>query len=123
MSSPFTMMAGALTAHAMPAWSGEEPIPLTLSRTERIRRLLKSAIRPITANEIAWDMADHFPNFGSHLVWLLLKHDISKGRVVLDAGRYSWNREYDSELAQAIRSAKKLLTANGYQVEAPGAAA
>ena len=114
----FVQMASVLSAAHVPAWSSEEPKPKGMNRTETIRCLLKSSSRPVTAAEIAFDMED-FPNFGSHLVWLLLKYDIQKGRVTLDRGRYSWNHAYDTAEAAAIRDAVKLLKAHGYRVKEP----
>jgi hypothetical protein len=116
--NPFIQMASVLSAAHLPAWTIDEPIPEGLNRTERIRRLLKASSRPVTANEIAWDMADHFPNFGSHLVWLLLKYEMEKGRVIFDKARstYSWNQEYETAEAAAIRDALKLLKKHGYKV-------
>jgi hypothetical protein len=119
--STFTHMAAVLTTTTSPAWSMAALPPKGLSRTERIRRLLKAASRPVNAEEIAWDMDVEFPDFGVHLVWLLLKYDIQKGRVILDAGRYSWNHAYDTAEAQAIRAAVKLLRAHGYTVKEPKA--
>lgn len=118
MTSPFLHMASVLTATHMPTWNIEDPKPKGLTRTETIRRLLRSSSRPVTAAEIAFDM-DEFPNFGSHLVWLLLKYDIQKGRVTLDRGRYSWNHAYDTAEATSIREAVKLLKTHGYRVKAP----
>lgn len=115
--NPFAQMTATLSANNQPAWSTDTTAVKGLSRTERIRRLLKAATRPVTAAEIAWDMDTEFPNFGSHLVWLLLKHDISKGRVALSDGRYTWVHAYDTAEALAIRKAIKLLRANGYQVK------
>lgn len=85
--NPFGQIAATLTAHTVPAWDIAETKPKGLSRTETIRRLLKSASRPVTAAEIAFDM-DEFPNFGAHLVWLLLKYDIQKGSVLHQDGKY-----------------------------------
>lgn len=119
--NPFTQMATVLTASSVPAWNVADIPEKGLSRTETIRRLLKAANRPVTAAEITFDV--EFPNFGSHLVWLLLKHDISKGRVIFKDGRYSWSHEYDSAQATAIRDAIKLLKSNGYQVKPPKDAA
>ena len=121
--NPFTQMASSLTAHALPAWTQSEPITKGLSRTERIRCLLRAATRPVTAAEIAFDMEDEFPNFGSGLVWLLLKYDIQKGRVILVRGKYIWNQEYDTAESAAIRDAVKLLKKHGYQVKPPKVAA
>jgi hypothetical protein len=118
MTSPFAHMASVLSAAHMPAWNIEEPKPKGLTRTEKIRWLLRSSSHPVTAAEIAFDM-EEFPNFGSHLVWLLLKYDIQKGRVTLNRGRYSWNHAYDTAEAAAIRKAVKLLTTHGYKVKAP----
>ena len=120
--NPIQQMAQALSGAHVPAWNSAEPVPKGMNRTETIRCLLKSAHRPVTAAEIAFDM-EEFPNFGSHLVWLLLKYDIQKGRVTLDRGRYSWNHEYDTAEATAIREAVKLLAKHGYTVKAPKVAA
>ena len=119
--TPFTQMAATLTAKTISAWNIDtNERPRGLSRTETIRRLLKSASRPVTAAEIAFDM-DEFPNFGSHLVWLLLKYDISKGRVLLQDGKYRWSHAYDTAEATAIRDAVKLLRQHGYKVREPKA--
>lgn len=123
-ASPFIYMACSLTLQPVTTRRADaEQVPTGLSRTERIRRLLKAAARPMTAEEITWDMDAEFPNFGVHLVWLLLKYDISKGRVTLDNGRYAWSHEYDSAEAEAIRAALKLLKGQGYIVKAPRATA
>jgi hypothetical protein len=118
-------MACTLTLRPVSQWdrlaSGESlDLPTDLSRVERIRQLLKGEGRAMTDAEIAFDMADHFPNFNTNLVWLLLKHDISKGRVrMIRHGLYRWNEEYESAEATAIRAAVKLLTTHGYTVKAP----
>lgn len=116
----FQQMAAVLTASSIPAWSvGAAQIEKGLSRTERIRRLLKAAARPVSAAEIAFDMGEEFPNFGSHLVWLLLKYDLQKGRVHLRDGKYTWNHEFDAAESQAIRSAVQLLRKHGFKVKEP----
>lgn len=122
-SSPFEHIARSLTAPQVRTWQTQaDAIETGISRTERIRRLLKSTGTAMTDAEIAWDMGDHFPNFGAHLVWLLLKNDIRKGRVrMIRHGLYRWNDEYDAAQAEAIRAAVKLLTAHGYKIEAPAA--
>ena len=118
--NPFAQIAATLNSRRISAWGGQSsPSEPGLSRTERIRRLLKAAARPVTAAEIAFDLEDHFPDFGSHLVWLLLKHDISKDRVIFKDNKYSWNTEYDTAQAEAIRAAVKLLKSNGYKVKEP----
>ncbi|ARV17510.1 hypothetical protein AEP_00550 [Curvibacter sp. AEP1-3] len=116
--NPFAQIAATLTAHTVPAWNASEVKPQGLSRTETIRQLLKSASRPVSAAEIAFDM-DEFPNFGTHLVWLLLKYDIQKGRVLFQDGKYRWNHAYDTAEAEAIRAAVKLLKNHGYKVKEP----
>lgn len=118
-ASPFVHMACSLTLRPLRDWqpSNAETAEPRLTRTERIRRLLKERNGPVTAAEITWDMAEHFPNFGSHLVWLLLKYDIAKGRVLFAADKYSWNHAYETAEAQAIRDAVKLLKRSGYHVE------
>lgn len=120
--NPFQQMAHSLTRQPVRAWPAESAaIEADISRVERIRRLLKSTGAAMTDAEIAWDMADHFPNFNTNLVWLLLKHDIAKGRVrMIRHGLYRWNDEFESAHQTAIRAAIKLLTANGYQVKKPG---
>lgn len=66
-------------------------------------------------------MADHFPDFGSHLVWLLMKYEMEKGRVLFDKSRhtYAWNYDYDTAEAAEIRAAEQLLKKHGYTVKAP----
>lgn len=116
--NPFTQMASSLTAKKIQPWiKSDAPSCKRLSRTGTIRELLKSANRPVTAAEIAFDV--DLPHFNTNLVWLLLKHDISKGRVIFQEGRYLWNHEYDSAEAAAIRDAMQLLRRNGYQVKEP----
>jgi hypothetical protein len=116
--NPFAQLAATLTGRNVAAWNVEEVQPKGLSRTETIRRILKSASRPLTAAEIAFDM-EHFADFGSHLVWLLLKYDMQKGRVILEDGKYRWNHEYDEAEALEIRNAVKLLKRHGYKVKEP----
>lgn len=118
-SSPFIHMACSLTLRTA-HWHAEQAETIKdTSRTERIRQLLRAARRPVTAAEIAFDMADDFPNFGSHLVWLLLKYDISKGRVTLNDGLYAYRHEFDTAAETALRDAVKLLKAAGYTLKAP----
>lgn len=120
LTSPFTAMAATLTAKTMAAWNLDPADkPKGLNKTETIRQLLKTANRPVTAAEICWDMADQFADFGSERVWLLLKYDMKKGRVLLNDGRYSWNHAYDAVEAAAIRDAVKLLRGHGYKVKEP----
>ena len=116
--NPFAKMATSLATRALPDWVQTEQNGKPLSRTETIRRHLKESGCAMTSEEIAFDLDDALPNFGSHLVWLLLKHDVKKGRIVFD-GRYSWNQDYDTAEATAIRAAVKLLKAHGYGVTAP----
>lgn len=117
--STFNHMAFTLMTRAPYVWPKDEVPQKGLSRSERIRRLIRAADRPVSAAEIAFDMDDHFPNFGSHLVWLLMKHDISKGRVIFDRGLYSWSKESEFAEATAIREAVKLLRRHGYKVTNP----
>jgi hypothetical protein len=124
MTNPFSAMAAALAAKPVSMTSRAEEAPDAeeekISRVERIRRLLKSSGAAMKDAEIAWDLADHFPNFGAHLVWLLLKYDIAKGRVLMiQKGVYKWNAEYESAKQKGIRAAIKLLKANGYTVIKP----
>lgn len=117
--STFNHMATALMRKSIAPWSEADIPEKGLSRTERIRRLLRAAHRPVSAAEIAFDMEDHFPNFGSGLVWLLMKYDISKGRVIFARNLYSWNHDYETAQATAIREAEKLLRSHGYKVVKP----
>lgn len=89
------------------------------TRTEGIRNLLREATRPLTAAEIAYDL--DLPT--SCTVWLLMKYDMQKGRVLLADGHYRWNHEYDRQEAEELRAAVKLLKKAGYQVKPPKAAA
>lgn len=116
--SSFALMARTLGASSLPDWVAQAKPAQGLSRTETIRRHLKASGCAMTSEEIAFDLDDALPNFGHHLVWLLLKHDVKKGRIIFD-GRYSWSQEYDTAEAFAIRAALKLLKANGYKVTAP----
>ena len=118
--NPFTQMATTLVAATMPAWRTEDTQSMHGSnRTEHIRELLRSARRPVSAAEIAFDMEEHFQDFGPSRVWLLLKYDMQKGRVILEGGKYRWNHEYDTAEAVAIRDAVKLLKQHGYEVKGP----
>ncbi len=56
----------------------------------------------MSAAEIAFDLDPDIPSFNSGLVWLLLKYDIQKGRVLLTNGMYAWNFEHESAEATAI---------------------
>jgi hypothetical protein len=122
-ASPFDHIARSLTAPQVRTWQAQaDAIEPGISRTERIRRLLKATGAAMTDAEIVWDLEDHFPNFGAHLVWLLLKNDIKKGRVhMIRHGLYRWNDAYDEAQAEAIRAAEKLLKAHGYKIKAPTA--
>ena len=117
--NPFTQMAEALArkqAHVQRTAVSAKG----MSKTETIRALIKSSSRPLTAAEIVFDM-DEFPNFGTHLVWLLMKYDMQKGRVILEDGRYRWNHEYDSQESEELRNAVKLLKKHGYKIKEPTA--
>lgn len=115
-----TLTAGNPWSMATPAQDEPAADKPSISRVERIRQLLKSKGAAMTDAEIAWDMAEHFPNFGAHLVWLLLKHDIAKGRVsMIRHGLYRWNDEYENATQTAIRTAIKLLKRHGYEVKKP----
>jgi len=124
-TSPFVHMASALAQHPPRGWQPlqhAETIPKGVSRTERIRQLLRLEGRAMTDSEIAFDLVDHFPDFGANLVWLLLKYDIAKGRVrMIRAGLYRYNDEFDTAEAAALRDAEKLLRSHGYTVKVPQA--
>lgn len=94
--------------------------PKSKSRSGSIRELLKSTGRPMSAAEIAFDV--DLPSHTQNLVWLLLKHDIKMGRVLLQGSLYAWNFEHESAEATAIRAAIKLLKKHGYTVTKGGAA-
>jgi hypothetical protein len=119
--SPFEQMSQTLARH-QPAKSVWQPglEPKSQSRVGTIRDLLKHEARPMSAAEIAFDV--DLPSFNQNLVWLLLKHDIQKGRVMLTNGLYAWNAEFDTAEGAAIRAAIKLLEKSGYTVKKVGAA-
>lgn len=118
--NPFEQMSKALARkrRVQTTWQpGAEP--KSKSRTGSIRDLLKSTARPMSAAEIAFDV--DLPSHTQNLVWLLLKHDIKMGRVLLQGGLYVWNFEHESAEATAIRAAIKLLKKHGYAVTKGGA--
>ena len=92
--NPFEQMSKSL-ARYQPGKSLRTPgvEPKSQSRVGAIRDLLKTEARWMSAAEIAYDV--DLPSFNQNLVWLLLKHDIQKARVVLSGGMYFWNAEYD----------------------------
>ena len=113
-ASPFTYMASALTRAAFPAAPPVRQLRQAgTTRTESIRQLLRETTRPLTAAEIAFDL--DLPS--SCTVWLLMKYDMQKGRVLLSDGSYRWNHEYDHQEAEELREAVKLLKKHGYRVE------
>lgn len=117
--SPFDQMCADLAAkHAFPtAPATTTPKAKGPSTTGAIRDLLKKAHRPMTAAEIAFDMALE----GSGTVWLLMKYDLQKGRVLLVDGLYRWNHDYDLAEAIELRAAVKLLKRAKYQIKPPRA--
>lgn len=115
--NPFIQMATALakqasfpTAPAIRKHRSSEP-----TRTDCIRNLLRESTRPLIAAEIAFDL--DLPS--SCTVWLLMKYDMQKGRVLLSDGFYTWNHEYDTQEAAELRDAVKLLRKHGYKVKEP----
>ena len=113
--NPFEQMSKSLAARQSRgtiAQLGSKAKPP--SRVGSIRDLLKAEARPMTAAEIAYDV--DLPSFDQNLVWLLLKYDIAKGRVLFSGGTYAWNPEFDLAESAAIRAAIKLLKKNGYTV-------
>ena len=115
--NPFEQMTKALARKRRVQTSWQPGArPKSESRTGSIRELLKSTGRPMSAAEIAFDLDPDIPSFNSGLVWLLLKHDIKMGRVLLVEGMYAWNFEHESAESTAIRAAIKLLKKNGYTV-------
>jgi hypothetical protein len=119
--NPFEQMSKTL-AHRQPVKSVWQPglEPKSQTRVGAIRDLLKSQARPMSAAEIAYDV--DLPSHTQNLVWLLLKYDIQKGRVLFSGGMYAWNAEFDSREEVAIRAAIKLLKKNGYVVTKGGVA-
>ena len=115
--STFTQMANVLARQpafpAAPAVRKRSQAGTT--RTDSIRELLRKAARPLSAAEIAFDL--DLPS--SCTVWLLMKYDMQKGRVLLADGRYTWNHDYDTLEAQELRDAVKLLVHHGYKVVQP----
>ena len=114
--NPFTQMAGVL---ARPGFSVAPSVrkhrAAGTTRTDMIRDLLREAPRKLSAAEIAFDL--DLPS--SCTVWLLMKYDMQKGRVLLADGFYRWNHEYDSQEAEEVRDAVKLLKKHGYKVVKP----
>ena len=119
--NPFEQMTKALAYKQRPQTNWQPgPAPKSKSRVGGIRDLLKSTARPMSAAEIAFDV--DLPIHTQNLVWLLLKYDIQKGRVLFSGGMYTWNAEFDSAEEAAIRAAIKLLKKSGYTVTKGGAA-
>ena len=94
-----------------------EDVPVkSETRTGAIRAALKRSGRAMTAAEISYDV--DLPSFDTSLVFLLLKHDIAKGRVLVpERGKYKWNYDWDTAEAAAVRAAIKLLQRAGYQFD------
>ena len=67
-NNPFTHMAGSLGARPVPNGAPADSQAKPLSRTETIRRHLRETGTAMTSEEIAFDLDDALPNFGSHLV-------------------------------------------------------
>ncbi len=117
--NPFAALATELVRSNRQGWATPEAQEKPKSRTGTIRELLKSSDRPMTAFEIAMDV--DLPSFTSHLVWLLLKHNIKLGRVIFVDNKYSYNHAWDTDLAASLRDAEKLLRKHSYAVAAPKA--
>ena len=119
--NPFEQMSKALARNqrVQTTWQAGEA-PKSKTRVGGIRDLLRSTARPMSAAEIAFDI--DLPSHTQNLVWLLLKHDIKMGRVLLQGSLYAWNFEHESAEATAIRAAIKLLKKHGYAVTKGGAA-
>jgi hypothetical protein len=113
--NPFTQMAGVLSRPSFPTAPAVRKRREGITRTDSIRELLRDATRSLTAAEISFDL--DLPS--SCTVWLLMKYDMQKGRVLLADGHYRWNYEYDSQEAEELRDAVKLLKKHGYTVKAP----
>lgn len=112
--NPFEQMAAVLAKREPPRRQACAPRVTSTSRTGAIRDLLKAEGRPMSAAEIAYDV--DLPSFNQNLVWLLLKYDIAKERVIYLDGKFEWSTEYDSEHNVQIRAAIKLLEKSGYSV-------
>jgi hypothetical protein len=114
--NPFAQMANTLAKQS--SFPTAPPIRQNragTTRTESIRELLREATRPLSAAEIAFDL--DLPS--SCTVWLLMKYDMQKGRVLLADGLYRWCHEYDTLEAEELRDAVKLLKRHGYEVKGP----
>ena len=113
--NPFQQMAGVLCRAAFPTAPAVRQKCAGTTRTDSIRVLLREATRALSAAEIAFDL--DLPS--SCTVWLLMKYDMQKGRVLLADGHYRWNHEYDRQEAEELRTAVKLLERAGYFIKAP----
>ena len=111
----FCNMANDLIRAPVAAMVEDVPVK-SETRTGAIRAALKRSGRTMTAAEIAYDV--DLPSFDTSLVFLLLKHDIAKGRVLVpERGKYRWNFDWDTADAAAVRAAIKLLQRAGYQFD------
>lgn len=118
--NPFEQMSKSLARQPVKTHWQQDMAPKSQSRVGSIRDLLKSTGRPMNAAEIAFDV--DLPSFNQNLVWLLLKYDIQKGRVLFSGGLYAWNPAFDTAEEISIRAAIKLLKKSGYTVLKGGAA-
>lgn len=110
----FCAMANDLIRAPVAAMVEDVPVK-SETRTGAIREVLKNSGRAMTAAEIAYVV--DWPSFDTSLVFLLLKHDIAKGRVLVPVrGKYQWNYDWDTAEAAAVRAAIQLLQRHGYAV-------
>lgn len=115
MTSPFTFMAATLgrLGHAGPAFPcAPRREPARISRTERIRELLRQR-GPLSSAAIATEL--DLSTQG--LVGALLKADLHAGRAFHQGGLYHWDHAFDEQLQREIAEAIHLLKKNGYSVE------
>lgn len=111
---PFAHMAGTLAAEK-PArsWlSAPEvrPLPEGVTRTAAMLTLLATGPQPAAALAAA---AGGIP---SAAVSAILKTQIKRGQVRLEAGVYELVPDYEADLRDRLKEAAALLRANGYAV-------
>jgi hypothetical protein len=115
--NPFAPMAASLLRTVSTATQAA-PLDENENRTERIRKVLREAGRPMSSIEIV--VKAGFPRgTNSGLVGALLKWDIRQRRVVYDADHYYWNDEEAAREAAELRHAAQLLRRHGFTVSEP----
>lgn len=86
------------------------------TKAGKVRRLLRER-GPLTAAEICMEV----DIASTALVMPVLKHDLTRGAIVQNAGRDEWNPAFDEQLQADISQAVALLKRNGYEVRRPQA--